>query len=229
MSVKRIVRAAALGLTCLNLVACGNAPGREVTGVSVAKGIFSRIANRGAAPATPDPAQVAQQVANTLAATTGQVIVVSIPNRDALAVMQEIERNGAYTTYGTSDRRSLTLKGGMLTATRGLGNDLMSADVDGPARLIRARQEGRAERVNRHLDGENLTLAPQMICIVTPGGQSHITIGTIDSPVTQVEETCTSLDETRTNTYRVSPDGRILQSRQWVSPLNGYIVIQQLR
>lgn len=225
MSVSGILRGLTLGLACLGLAACGNAPGREVTAVSVIKGLLDRPAP----PATPDAGQVSQMAASALAGTTGQVIVVSIPDRDVLAVMQQIERNGDHVTFGTSDRRSMTLKNGILTATRGLGHDLMSVDADRPAALIRARSEGAAQRVNRYLDGEDQTAPLTAWCQFKRDDDVYLETGGTRRPVAQMLESCIAGQTTFQNLYLIDGGGRIVQSRQWISPLNGYVTIQSLR
>jgi hypothetical protein len=233
MSVTRLSCAAVLGLTCLALAACGNAPGRDVTASTIAKGILAQVTGSSEVSA-PDANTVAQQAAAALASSSGQVIVVSIPDRNAVAVMQEIERNGAYVTFGTADRRSITLKYGILTATRGLGNDLMSAEIEAVTRLIQGRREGAAARVNRYLDGENQTVALDPWCQTKLAGSSQVNLGEVASSTTRVLESCIAdteefPDATFQNSYQVTPSGRIVESRQWVSPFNGYISIQSLR
>ncbi|QIE47924.1 YjbF family lipoprotein (plasmid) [Pseudohalocynthiibacter aestuariivivens] len=234
MSPKSILRGGTLfALACLSLAACSNRESSDVTATDMLKGTFSAIFKRGG-PKAPDPNLIAQTAAKILATTSGQVIFIAIPSRDAMTVMQEIERNGPYVTFGSSDRRSITLKGGIVTATRGLGNDLMSSDVDAVAAIIRARQDGAASRVNRYLDGENYTVALDPYCQIKSEGGEQVSLGEVHTSTTRMLESCIAdkdefRDTTFQNSYQVTPGGRIVQSRQWISPLNGYIVIQSLR
>lgn len=224
MSTRRIFRGAALGLTCaaLTLAGCSNTPGTDVNAVSAVKSIFTKRT----APRMPNSAELQAAIAQTLSATSAPLIAVALKTRKVATVMQQIETNGPYETYGSPDRRSLTLRGELLTATRGLGNDILSADVEAVRPLITGRINGQAKRVHRYLDGENLTVALDLTCITTVGRDVSAPIG---GAATEVAETCTTLETTFTNTYLVSPGGRILQSRQWISPLNGYIQLQRLR
>lgn len=234
----RLLRAGTVALAGLSLAACGNAPGREVSAASIARGVVSAVIGQDDAQ-SPDPDRVAQQAAAALANSDGEVIVVAIPNRDALAVMQEIERNGPYVTFGTADRRSVTLKNGILTGTRGLGYDLMSAEVAETGTLIRTQGEGAGRRVNRYLDGENLTVAISPWCQVKLGGTGRVNLGEVNAATRQVAESCvgerlaypggTAERAAFQNSYQVTASGRVVQSRQWISPLNGYITIQSLR
>ncbi|QYX57109.1 YjbF family lipoprotein [Roseovarius sp. SCSIO 43702] len=214
---------AALGSVLV--AACSNAPESEVTGTRLLGGLLSP---RKEAP-HPSQQELAAQTAAALANTSAPLILVNIPKRNAATVMQQIETNGAYATYGTSDRRSVTLRNGLLTATRGLGNDLMSSDVFAVQALISARKAGSAPPVKRYLDGENLTVARVARCSVSIGETSRMQVAEINAGVTRVTERCAGDQLDFTNSYLVDGTGQILQSKQWISPLNGYIVIQQLR
>ncbi|SEK69895.1 Group 4 capsule polysaccharide lipoprotein gfcB, YjbF [Roseovarius nanhaiticus] len=224
----RLTRIALLLAFGFGLSGCGNAPGRDVTAVSIVQNIVSAITGSGTAD-TPDANAVARQAAAALTNTDGQVVVLAIPNRDVLTALQEIERNGDYVTFGSADRRSLTLKHGMLTATRGLGYDLMSADVEQVYRLIRTRTEGAAPRVNRYLDGENQTRPLSVWCQIKQGNSSASSAAGLPAGTVGMLESCVSDGATFQNSYQVTPDGRIVQSRQWISPLNGYVTVQSLR
>lgn len=226
MSITTLLRATTLGLTCLvALAGCSTAPDRPVTTVSISKLIF----NRGGAPESPDPQKISDDIAKALSATDAPLILLNLPQRNVVTVMQNLEQNRGYHTYGTADRRSITLRGGMVTATRGLGNDIMSSDSDAILALVSARQGGSASRVMRYLDGEELTLSEISTCTIRIGGAGHVQLGKINTPATTVTEDCQSDRGAFTNIYQVAPDGRIVQSRQWHSPLNEYLFIQTLR
>ncbi len=220
------LRQAALGLACVTaLGACSNARDSQVTPFSIAKSALTSQKQ----PSMPSAAQISNDVTKALAATDASLILLTVPNRKAVTVMQQLEQNGGYATYGTGDRRSVTLRGGMMTGTRGLGNDLMSSDV-GPVRaLVAARRSGTAQREMRYLDGEDLTQIGLFTCSVQVGAQERLRTGENETSVTDVTETCDGTTENFTNTYKVAQTGHIIQSRQWHSPLNEYLSIQSLR
>ncbi len=218
MSVMNAMRSAAVGLVCLTVVAgCSNAPDNQVTAGTITKSIFT---GRKSVPA-PTAQQIAADVSKALAATDAPLILLMIPERQAVTVMQKLEQNQGYDTYGTGDRRSITLRGGMLSGTRGLGNDIMSSDINAVRALVSARKAGTAQRFMRYLDGEELTISEVRTCNVYVTGS--------DSMTTHVSETCAGDGADFTNTYRVTPGGRITQSRQWHSPAIQYLTIQNLR
>ncbi len=227
MSVKFLAHTAALCLAGLVLVGCGNAPGRDVTAGKMLKATLTRK------PTPPTQDELAQQVAASAAAiltnTSDRAIIISIPKTGAMAALQQLGSNGAYETYGSPSRRTVVLRAGMLTATRGMGQDLMSVDVDAVQSLIAGRKAGTAQRRHRHLDGENLTITLEATCTVTPGGSGRYVGGEIDSKVTSVSENCVSQTTRFQNSYQVTPAGRIVQSVQWIGPMHGSITVQQLR
>ncbi|MCZ4352917.1 YjbF family lipoprotein [Roseovarius aestuarii] len=222
---KPVLHAMALGLTCVALAACSNAPERQVTAGGMAKSILKGRSK----PAPVDPNQLATSIQTVLSSTNAPVIALAIPNRKAATVMQQVELNHGYATFGTSDRRSVTLRGGMVTGTRGLGEDIMSSNISGVQALIAGRKNGTAQRVVRYLNGEDVTVTQVSTCTVRVKDTGRYKMADIDSAATTVNEVCRSEDGEFTNSYRVAPNGRVLQSRFWHSPMNDYIVIQALR
>lgn len=226
MSVGTLCRSAAIELVCIAaLASCSNAPDRQVTVNSMAKSIF----RGGDKKPIPTAQQVAAQAATAMTATDAPLIIVSLPERKVVAVMQQIELNNGYATYGTQDRRAITLRAGMMTATSGLGNDVMSANVSAVQSLVSRRQNGTGQRVMRYLDGEDLTRVKVSVCTIRIGATARLQLAEIDMRVTAVSETCQGDGGDFTNSYQVAPNGRIVQSRQWHSPLNRYLTIQSLR
>ncbi len=109
MSVTTLFRGAALGLACLaTLAECSNAPDRQVTAGTIGKSIFKG----GAKPHAPTADQIAADVAKALSATDAPLILLTTPQRKAVTVMQRLEQNRGYDTYGTADRRSVTMRVG---------------------------------------------------------------------------------------------------------------------
>lgn len=217
-----------LGSLCaaaLTLSACSSASDNEVSATKLARGIL--LPQK--APPPPTAQQIGLAAAAVLAGTSEPVILVSIPKINATTVMQRIETNGAYSTFATGDRRTITLRGGMITATRGLGNDVMSSTLDDLQTLITERRAGEAQRYMRYLDGEDIIEPIQTGCVVSVEGSSQMVIGEINSPVTTVKEYCRWKQTDFVNSYQVSNAGRILQSRQWLSERNEYVIVQQLR
>jgi hypothetical protein len=214
-------------LATLTLSACSN-NSSDLDSLDLVKGIFSQ--QRKIKPS--DPQAVARSLTKALANSTGPLALLHLKKTGTTTVLRQIETNGAYVTwaaYGSSDRRSLTTKGGLITATRGLGFDLMSSDVNGVLSLITHRQNGTAKRVQRYLNGENIIYEIVADCTVSRGPVQALKIGTKSQNATQMSVSCKAPDHEFTNTYLVSGNGQIVQAQQWLSPFYGHAVIQRLR
>ncbi|MEZ5715393.1 MAG: YjbF family lipoprotein [Paracoccaceae bacterium] len=221
---KAAALAAVVGLTAM--AGCGNQTDQGVVFKSVLSGVTGK--NKPAAPMTPAETNAAIQSA--MAGTDLPLALAQIETRKATAVLVNIETNGGYRTWGTSDRRTITTRNGIVTATRGLGNDIMSSSVGGVEGLITARKAGQGSHALRFLDGENHTVELAAECQVTRGGSARVSGGALnDVAAVEMRESCSAGDQHFSNTYLVDARGRVLQSRQWLGPANGQIVLQILR
>lgn len=179
-----------------------------------------------------DPNQVATAVAQSLAAVKGPVALATFEKTNNNVVLRPIATNGSYKTWastGSADRRSITTRHGLLTATRGLNQDLMSSDVSQTLSLLKSRQSGSATRVQRYLSGEDEIYEVRVSCTISRGGQTQVQVGEINRSATEMTERCDSAERSFTNIYRVDGSGRVLQSVQWLNDFYGTAVIQQLR
>lgn len=214
-------------LITLGLSACSS-NNNDLDSLTLVKGIFSQQQK-----VTPsDPQVVTRNLTRALNKSDGPLALLYLKKTETTTVLRQIETNGAYRTwaaYGSSDRRNLTTKGGLITATRGLGFDLMSSDVDGVLRLITGRRNGTAKRVQRYLNGENIIYEITADCTVTRGPVQAYMLGIKNQNAIGVIENCKAPDYEFTNTYLVSDNGRILQAQQWLSPFYGHALILQLR
>lgn len=208
--------------------ACGNERA-DVTAFSIAK---SYVAPK-VAPVVQDPEQVAQMVSEALASLDGPLALAVFEKTQNNVVLWQIETNGPYrtwTSWGSEvERRTVTTKNGVITATRGMRNDLMSSDLDRTLSLVAARQSGTATRVQRYLDGENQTIELRATCTITRGGETLVQMGQINRLAVEMIERCNADDQNFTNIFRVDNEGRILQSAQWLNAVYGTTVIQALR
>lgn len=213
--------ATAIGLAAA-LAGCGNAPGQGAI-LGQAAAAVSQIMNRGAGAAGSDP------VAAALAATDQPLILFFVEKRGARAPMTKIATNGAYETWSTKDRRTLTLRNGFLTASRGIGDDLMSTEDAAVERLVLARQEGQARRIQRFINGAGTGYEIVADCTVTRGESRDYALGEINTRTFEMVENCVAPEGKFENSYQLDGSGRVLSARQWMSPSNGYVVVSKLR
>lgn len=175
--------------------------------------------------ADPKPAVpvIAPEVAN---AAPGDVLLVKIIARDAVAPMTKVGQNGDAVTWISPGKVTMTFEDGILVATRGLGDDLMGADPVGVRAALDAGG-GTATRRQSFLSSEDQIFTREMTCTIARQGPE--TVQTISGPRDAVKffEDCKGpLLEFR-NTYWMAGGG-ILRSRQAVSAGEGFIQVDQL-
>lgn len=136
-------------------------------------------------------------------------------------------RNGAVVTWLTADRVGLSFHDGLLVATRGLGQDLISADVSGTRRALAGGAGRYHARLYSYLDGEHQTQYRAFKCLITDRRPETIDIFDHVHATTRVEETCYSTDLEVVNRYWTG-GGVMWKSQQWVSPFAGYLLTERL-
>lgn len=179
-----------------------------------------------------DPRLVLLDINNALSTGSDPLALVTLRKSGGSLVLRQIASNGPYRTWspwGSTERRSITTRNGAITATRGLGYDLMSAEMTESLEYLSNRREGQTFMALRWLDGENQTRQDVAECDVKRGKDEHMKIGGIDATVTNMTEVCATLSGKFTNHYKVARDGRILFSDQWTGPVHGHVVMQRLR
>lgn len=207
----------------LILAGCGNGPNDRSQIIKQLPALFQKK------PA-PQPL-TGQQVAQALTATPGPVQMFEIESRKGQFLMQQIETNGPYRTYGSSTRQVVNMRGGMMTSTRGFGGDLMSSEVGALLSHVSARRAGTARYDLRYLTPEDVTVVASYLCQVTPGGSRAVQGGLVQTTGTVVTAECNSTEPVHsfTNTYVVASDGYVLSARQYMGGFTGYMTTQALR
>ncbi|WP_170106695.1 YjbF family lipoprotein [Rhodovulum imhoffii] len=130
--------------------------------------------------------------------------------------------NGADRIWQSADGVSLTLTHGMLRATRGMGQDLMSASV--PALSAGAA----VERVHYYYDWSGETQVQRWTCSRVNLGAHTVDVLERSYRVLRTDETCNLDGKVIRNTYWRDSSGFIRQSRQWVSDGVGYATLSRV-
>lgn len=156
-------------------------------------------------------------------------MIASAEDRGGAGALALSARNGQVTTWLSADNTTLSFREGLLVATRGLGGDLMSADIAGPLALIRQGGSGLAVRIHRYLDGEDQTRILSFVCDVSSRGMRTIAVGDQRSGTRLMQERCVGADTEFQNLYWILPaTGEIVQSRQWAGPRTGYLALRKI-
>lgn len=217
MILKRWFPATALAL----LSACGTMP-NDSFGSTFAKAQLNKLT--GVAPVA-QPAPAAPDIAN---AAPGDILLVTIMSRGAVAPLTKVAQNGNTITWTSLGQVTMTFQDDILIATRGLNDDLMGADVAGVRRAL-AAGGGTARRTHSFLDSEDKITLFALNCTITETGPDTIATATGSREAIAYAEACTSDALTFTNSYWLDArGGNIIQSRQAAGPTAGFLQINPL-
>ena len=143
--------------------------------------------------------------------------------------LREVSRGGV-DTFVTTDGVALSLRGGFLVGTAGLGGDMTGSSITESIALVTSRRSGTAQRFHTFLNGENQAVTRAYVCVVASRGGRSVSLGTragqlVEVDTVLIEERCKSLDQEFTNLYWLRQGtGGILQSRQWAGEFTGPLV-----
>ena len=217
-----LARNGAIGAAMLGLLAAcsggnGNTEGGGGTLSVLAQTAGQVIASRRAPDTPAAPAKSpAEAVAEALRVNPGPLIQAGFESLGRTQIMAMTGQNGTMRTYMTPSEEALILRGGMLTGTRGLGNDLSVAETQTEP-MIRAGGSGSGTRIMRYFSGDGQERPLQFSCTVGPGPKPGVRV-----------EDCQGHGTSFQNSYIVQ-NGQIAVSRQWIGPALGYVTIQTLR
>jgi len=192
------------------LTACGSSPSEQSV-----LGPISQVLIGVSTPASKRSSmaeirqQITPQVRQRFRHTS--LMIAELEQNDRASIIVRKGMNRDVETYFTPDNISISLKEGVLIGTRGLGFDLMSADVSEV--IAGLRNGGQAVRIHRYLDGEDQIVIKSYICDYS--GNAQIT------------ETCYGKDHSFKNSYQTSA-GKVIASRQWIGPDLGYIRLEDV-
>lgn len=157
------------------------------------------------------------------------LLAAQLTGPGTLATMVPTGRNGPVVTWRSADEVGLSLNHGLIVATRGLGDDLMAADVSETLAMLRGAIAGTDyTRIHTYLDGEYQTRFRAFRCRKEVSAPDRIEIIQHTHNTTRYEETCFSPEGGMANTYWVGRDGTIWKSKQWISPALGYMETELL-
>lgn len=134
--------------------------------------------------------------------------------------------NGPVVTWVSRDDRTVSFREGVLSQTRGMGEDLMSAAVPSPAVLRRG--SGMVSATYYFLDGDDQSYAVPVTCQLTDRGRETLTIAEHPYKLHHVSARCHGGAVGFTNDYWFDPQGKIRSSRQWISPSLGVFAFTDL-
>lgn len=206
------------------LAACGNDPeqgsGRQIA-QAVTSGAKAVTAGRTA------PAGGGGISREVLAQVISPAMVVTIDNKGQQAIIGELRSRNGVETWASVDDVTISMRDGVIVATRGFGADLMAADVPSVARL----REGASAYQRAHvlLNGEDQPIRSLYTCTATRVGPQGIDLYGVSYSTHLVQETCEGGGVRFRNDFWIGSDGSLRKSRQWLSPDAGYLTIEDVR
>lgn len=154
------------------------------------------------------------------------LILFSRVAEDDVSTFTRISTNNGMGTWVTDEGVSLTLRNGVVVATRGLGNDLMGADLSQVYPAI-TRGSGRGTRIHDYLGGEDQIVRMAFQCEIATFGNAVIEIVQRKHATRVVREVCTGDAGGFANLYWIDAAGAIWQSSQWLSTRVGIVEFQR--
>ena len=155
------------------------------------------------------------------------LLLTALPGRGGGTMIVQGRRDGVL-TWRTADFISISYRDGLLVATRGLGPDLMSADVAGTRAALSGGPRDDYPRFASFLGPDDETVLRAMRCRMRDAGPDPVQSFGLAFPATRLEETCTGTGLRITNTYWMAPGGGLRRSLQWAGPELGYLETEQI-
>jgi len=173
-------------------------------------------------------AEAAPAAAPTLPAQVeGNVLFTQLTGKNATAALVRQNTRGETVTWISPGKVTLSLENDILVATRGLGNDLMGADVAGARAAIRAGN-GETTRTISQLDGQDQITTITLTCTYTRLGAEEVTLVAGPRTLSRVDEACESRQLVFTNSYWLDAGGAIVRSKQAITPAEGFMIAEAL-
>lgn len=200
-------------LLILALAACS--AGSDIA--PVAKGLWERVrggeeADAPAGKRTPTRAQI-----ESLGAA---LVQVNLEGDAHWPVLGAVSQNGAYVTYASRARQTLTLRESQVTATRGYGTDLVSASSsDGDPLAVLTPPGDWPEGVRREyrFAGGPEGRLEVYDCVFVRAGESVVVLAGTEFAVVGFAEKCAGEAGAFVNLHAADAvTGRVWQSRQWI-------------
>ncbi len=225
----------AAGLVALGLSGCGNDMNAGLMGGLPIKALMqSALAQVGiggqaqaaAAPAAaPDPAQVA--ASRKMLEDAGLPLYI-IQNKDLglLAYFGKLGQNGDVVTWSTPDYVTVSLRDGMIVATRGFGPDIMSSVAPTTAQI--ARGSGATHRRYYYLDAADQIQRFDYQCLVRDAGIEVITLIGKDYRTHRVDEACSGQQGSFVNSFWFEGSTKLRQSSQHLAPGIANLLVQKI-
>ncbi|QYK42362.1 MAG: YjbF family lipoprotein [Paracoccaceae bacterium] len=221
--IRASLAAGLLALSGLVLAGCGSQT-QISPSARIAQTVATSVAGtRGAAPRVDlSPSRLTRA---QIASITVPADLVTLEKAGVSAVVVRTGLNGGVETWSSPDDRTISVRDGVIVATRGLGADLMAARVPGVAQLAAG---GSWERLHTTLNGEDQAVITRYSCTASSAGPARIVVVERAYETRLVRESCEGGGTRFVNEYWLQGGAKLRQSRQWIGHTVGYVAIRRL-
>lgn len=189
---------------------------------------FSQLLKK---PKVAAPVNILGQISPELVAQLSTpTIAVKLQKSGAQALLAKTGDNRDTVTYATADNISLTLRNGIIIASRGMAGDLMSSDISAFEPGIFRKWPPAYSRSYFWLNGVDHITRETFSCTALAIESKAITVLGSQKNTTHIRESCNNDTTTITNDYWLSPKlSVIITSNQWLGPVIGYMEVTSIK
>ena len=156
------------------------------------------------------------------------IILTSSVNKKNQATLVSLGNNEERLTWVSSDGISLSYDNGVLIATRGYSQDLLSLKYEKPNKIF-SLNNPKYNKTHRYLNGENRYNDIIFECVGKKSVPQLIEIVEYSLLVDRYVETCINKRHRYKNEYDLlSGTTIVVKSKQWISPVNSYFLTYNL-
>ena len=156
------------------------------------------------------------------------IILTSSVDKKNQATLIALGNNEERLTWVSSDGISLSYDRGVLIATRGYSQDLLSLKYEKPNKLFSSKNL-QYNKIHRYLNGENRYNELQFKCTGKKKAPRSIEIVEYTLLVDRYVETCVNKYHGYKNEYDLLYGTKVVvRSKQWISPVNSYFLTYNL-
>ncbi len=212
------------------LAACSSGQGVS----PLTKAIFSKVTSVVGVGTDDAPAAAPRRMTRASITASGLAMLrAKVGEGTSPQTLAAVTDNGGYITYASQLRQSLTMRGTLVTATRGIERDLLSTQIfpgDPIAFMTKPANWPKSVRRVYHLPGN--TPEGQLVdvtCAFLFGDTGEHTIVEVTYPVIQVLESCQGDGFGFENAHLVDTrTGQLWRTRQWIGFQSAHVLIDVL-
>ena len=156
------------------------------------------------------------------------IILTSSTDKKNQATLVALGNNAERLTWVSSDGISLSYDNGVLIATRGYSQDLLSLRYEKPKKIF-SSSSLQYNKVHRYINGESRYNDIRFECTGKKKKPQSIKIVEYTLLVDRYVEICVNDQHEYTNEYDLlSGTTIVVRSKQWISPINSYFLTYNL-